>query len=196
MKIMQRTAHSHGQITGAAIMIVTMNEMDDDLGVGVAVEGIAFSLQFGAQFEKILHNAILHHDQIAVLTAVGMGVALAWRAMGRPTRMPQANRARHRCIVEKGLADCGLGRGDEASFLVPDARAHPGFVGGVAAGVVFGEGVEAGATVVATTRFPHDAAKRYAAEDDFEARDEYTDPEILREGAIDADELVRRLEAA
>jgi hypothetical protein len=92
----ERLAHRRLQIAFAAVVIVAVDQVDDHLGVGVAAEFVARALQHRAQFQKILHDAVLHHHQIAVGAGVGMGVALAGGAMRRPARMPDADAAGER----------------------------------------------------------------------------------------------------
>ncbi len=99
------------QIAVASIVIVAMDQMHDHLGVGVAAKFIALLLERLPQFKEVLDDAVLHHNQFTVCAAVGMGVALTGRAMGRPARMAHADVAQQRV--------CGqtIGKVDEFAGL-------------------------------------------------------------------------------
>ncbi len=100
-QIMERAAHGPLQVAGAAVDVMAVDQMDDHLCVGLTAKYIAFGLQFLAQFQEVLHDAVLHHDQVALCAAVGMGVALAGRPMSGPARMADADPAMHRSFFDQ-----------------------------------------------------------------------------------------------
>jgi hypothetical protein len=74
------------------ILELIVDQMDDDFGISLRSELIAFGSQFFAQGFVVFDDAVVDqgHDTAG---NVGMSVAFARNAMGRPTRMGDAGRA-------------------------------------------------------------------------------------------------------
>ncbi len=110
LQIGQRLAHGQLEVAGAAVVIVAVDEVDDDLGVGVALEDVALILQLLAQFQEVLDDPVLHHDQVAVGAAVRVGVAAAGRPVRGPARVTHPNCTLHRVVGQQLLQVAQLAR--------------------------------------------------------------------------------------
>ena len=69
-----------------------MQQVDDDLGVGLRGEDIAFALEEVAQFLVVLDDAVVHHRH-AIMGEMRVGVGLAGLAVGRPAGVRDAQHA-------------------------------------------------------------------------------------------------------
>ena len=69
------------------------DQMGDHLGVGVGAEGRAPGGELRPQRGGVLDDAVVHDGVAAGAVAMGMGVAVARLAVGRPARMGDAGRA-------------------------------------------------------------------------------------------------------
>ena len=67
--------------------------MDDRFGVGFALERVSLRLQFLAQLEEILDNAVVNDDEVAAAITVGMGVNGIRLAVRGPAGVPNPDRA-------------------------------------------------------------------------------------------------------
>ena len=72
-------------------LLHVLDEVGEHFRVGRRQESEATFLQFLAQAEIILNNAIVNQGNIATLGAVGMGVHLVGLTMGGPTGVSDAN---------------------------------------------------------------------------------------------------------
>ncbi len=75
----------NGSASGFGILLDLLNEMGDDLGVGLGDEVVAERDEFVLQIEVILHNSVVHHDNAAGTVAMGVGVFFRGPAMRGPT---------------------------------------------------------------------------------------------------------------
>ena len=87
--------HAHGSLEIAARLVVFIDQVSDDLRIGLGVEGVALFAQAVFQIEVILNDPIVHHDE--TVDIVRMGIDLGRTAMGRPAG-----------VTDTGLADKGL----------------------------------------------------------------------------------------
>ena len=83
-------------------LVERIDQMSDDLGVGLAGKGIAFGLQFSAQFFVVFNDAVVHQANAAFALArlhagaraeMRMGVVHRRCAMGGPAGVGNAGRA-------------------------------------------------------------------------------------------------------
>ena len=84
-----------------------VDAVGDDLGVGLAGEGVAELAQFLAQLVVVLDDAVMD-DREAVIRHVRVGVAFARDTMGRPARVGDAQAALGRGLVDGVLEDPDL----------------------------------------------------------------------------------------
>ncbi len=106
------------------------DEMGDDLGVGVAGEGGAFSHQLLFQLAKILDDAVMHDRDIVGHMRVRVG--LGRLAVGRPAGMADAGLAHERRILEARLEIAQFAFGAPP---VERAVRHRGDAGGIVAAI-------------------------------------------------------------
>ncbi len=86
-----RLAGCLDQVTARIIFCILLDQLHDDLGIGLGAKLDAFCQQFGAQFQIIFHDAVVDEDEIAVHTEVWVGIALRWDAVRRPAGMADAD---------------------------------------------------------------------------------------------------------
>ncbi len=79
------------------------DQMGDDLGVGFGREFDARGFQLAPQLGKILDDAVVHHRQ--PVGSMRMGVVLGRPAVGRPTRVADADGAGQRLAEQAALRD-------------------------------------------------------------------------------------------
>ena len=72
-------------------LVVVIHQLDYDLGIRIAVEGVAVAQQLFLQLGKVLDNAVMHHRIPPMLAEMRMGVARGGRAVRRPARMPNSD---------------------------------------------------------------------------------------------------------
>ena len=70
-----------------------LDEVGDDLGVGLGDELVAAGDEFGFEREVVLHDAVVHDDERAGAVAVGVGVLLGGAAVGGPAGVADAEGA-------------------------------------------------------------------------------------------------------
>ena len=90
---------------------MTLDQVGDDLGVGLRAEVVAVLDQLAAQLGVVLDDPVENDVDLAAAVAVGMGVLLGDPAVGRPAGVGEADRR------------LGLGDGDGAPRLVRSATA-------------------------------------------------------------------------
>ena len=86
-QVEQRTPH---RVLETVVLHLALDEMRDDLGVGLGDERVPFLLQLPLQIEVVLDDAVVDDDDAAGAVAVGMGVLFGRAAVGRPARVPDA----------------------------------------------------------------------------------------------------------
>ncbi len=75
---------------------VLLDQVGDDLGVGLGAEHVAFGFELMLERQVVLHDAVVHHHQLALAIAVRVSVLFGGAAMRRPPRVADAERAIHR----------------------------------------------------------------------------------------------------
>ncbi len=86
-----REASPHRREQVGAVIEGMVDQVGDQLGIGVRFDRIAARQQLGAQLGMIFDNAVVHHRH-AVGGDMGMRVALARRAVGGPAGVSQTQR--------------------------------------------------------------------------------------------------------
>jgi hypothetical protein len=79
---------------------IFLDEVRDDLGIGLSFENVPFILQLFLQGQVIFDNAVVDDDDVAGAVAVGVGVFFGWAAVGRPTGVSDAVAAVYRVNLE------------------------------------------------------------------------------------------------
>ena len=77
-----------------------LDEVGDDLGVGLRREAVALGLELSLQREVVLDDAVVHDDDAPAAVAVGMRVLLGRPAVRRPARVAEAVVAVDRIVLE------------------------------------------------------------------------------------------------
>ncbi len=83
-------------------VILALNQMGHDFGVGFRRKLVALELQLFAQRIVIFDDAIVYHHDRAAMTGMGMGIGLRRFAMRGPTRVAHADRAGQMAIFKLG----------------------------------------------------------------------------------------------
>ena len=106
-----------------------LDQLDDDLGVGLALEMVALAGQFGLQGLIVLDDAVVDQGQPAVLGIMRMGIHVARLAVRRPAGVSDAGRAGHVLSAANPLQvlDLSLGLVDGQVSPFADER-HAGAV--------------------------------------------------------------------
>ena len=90
----QHGQHGRREIAGVlAALVLPGDEVDRDLGVGVAGELDACGLQLGAQRREILDDPVVDDRDLSRRVAVRVGVAVGGTAVGRPAGVTEARPA-------------------------------------------------------------------------------------------------------
>ncbi len=83
--------HGHtsrlSKIAVSASSSESLDQLDDDLGIGIRIEDDAFSHQILTQFKVILNDSIVDDDEITVHADVRVRIAFRGCAMRRPARV-------------------------------------------------------------------------------------------------------------
>ena len=64
-----------------------LDQMGDGLGIGVAVEAVAATLERGPQAFGVLDDAVVHDGDVTAAIAMGMGIDRVGDAVRRPARV-------------------------------------------------------------------------------------------------------------
>ena len=89
----QQQRAPHG-VLEPVVLHLALDEVRDDLGVGLGDELVALPLQLLLQIEVVLDDAVVDDDDLAGAVAVRMGVLLGRPAVRRPARVADAVVAR------------------------------------------------------------------------------------------------------
>ena len=91
-----------GEDSGVQVVaVMAVDEMRDDFGVGIAVEGVAARAQFVADFLVVFDDAVMD-DSDALATHMRVGILLAWHAVRRPAGVGNAAGAADACFLRFG----------------------------------------------------------------------------------------------
>lgn len=91
--LVQRQAHAGGLVglvRGELAALGELDEVDEDLGVGVGLQRDAVARHELAQVGEVLQNAVMHYGDAAAGADVGVGVDVVGRAVRRPPRVRNA----------------------------------------------------------------------------------------------------------
>ena len=83
----QRAAH---RVLEPVVLHLALDEVRDDLGVGLGDELVALPLELLLEIEVVLDDAVVNHDDLAGAVAVRMRVLLGRPAVRGPTRVADA----------------------------------------------------------------------------------------------------------
>jgi hypothetical protein len=110
------------------VLPVVLNEVGDDLRVGLGSKAMPLCCQRPAEFAVVLNDPVVDEGEPGPAVHVGMGVGLGRASMGRPTRVADPERPKGSC-----RSDQGLERGDFPSRLphLEPGRGHCGDAGRV-----------------------------------------------------------------
>ena len=95
--------HSHSPNEGAlhVAVIQPVQQMGNDLRVGLTDELRARLFQMAAQRRVVFNDAVMYHGDAALHVRMRMGVQVAGFPMGGPAGMADANSARNRAFLQK-----------------------------------------------------------------------------------------------
>ena len=85
----ERQRAAHGVLEAVAVHLA-LDQMRDDLGVGLGLELVSLRLQLVLQLEVVLDDAVVDDDDAAGAVAVRMRVLLGRPSVGRPARVADA----------------------------------------------------------------------------------------------------------
>ena len=85
-ELRQRFPHGRHQVA----LVVLLDQVGDDLGVGLGDEDMAARLQVPAQLGKVLDDPVVDHHDLLVAVGVRVGVDDGRAAMGRPAGVADA----------------------------------------------------------------------------------------------------------
>ena len=148
-------------------VVVALDQVGDDLGVGLGAELVTLGDQLAAELGVVLDDPVEHDVDVAVLVAVGVGVLLGDPSVGGPAGVREADRRLRLGDGDGALVTAALDRGAKVREVAD--RAHGidslAFEQGEARGVVSTvfELLEPGDQKIATGPLAHvsdDAAHR------------------------------------
>ena len=95
-------------------LVVSLDQVWHDLGVGLRRELMTLRLQLSAQLGEVLDDAVVHDVDLALAVGVRVRVDVRRLAMGRPAGVPDAEVARRHSCLELGdeVVDLGFRLGD------------------------------------------------------------------------------------
>ena len=109
-----------------------IDEIRDYFCIGFRYEHGPIGLKRFPQIAVVFDDAVLHHRHGSIPTAMGMGIALFWFAMGGPTGMANAALARSTLAIhpsreidelslglQTGERSLGIHRGDACRVVTP-----------------------------------------------------------------------------
>ena len=115
-------------------MRIFLHQVRDDFRVGFGGKLVAFFLQLFLQFEVVLDNSVVHHDDLASAVAMRMGVLFRGAAVRGPACMADSVGAFERRLGD-GLFEITKFSRSAADFQLPGLR-HNGDAGRIIAAVL------------------------------------------------------------
>ena len=97
---LQRAAH---RLLEAVVAHLALDQMRDDLGVGLGLELVALPLKLLLQLQVVLDDAVVHDDNPARAVAVRVGVLLGGTAVSGPSGMTDAVQPVNRLVADGDL---------------------------------------------------------------------------------------------
>src|SRR5207244_4946304 len=83
----------HGPVQAGGLPEVVLDQVGEDLGVGLGAEDVALGQQPLLQREIVLQDPVVDDDERARAVGVGVGVFLGGAAVGGPAGVPDADGA-------------------------------------------------------------------------------------------------------
>ncbi len=80
---------AHGHLDVRFLFEVLLDEVSDNLGVGLRAKTVSFLDEFLLERKVVLDDPVMDHDQIPAAIHVGVGVLLGGAAMRRPAGVPK-----------------------------------------------------------------------------------------------------------
>ena len=106
LKAIGGVAHGGGQVSLGRAFPRLLDEVRDNLGVGVRDKGVAVGHQLAAQLLEVLDDAVVNHGDTAGAVQVRMGVAIRGGTMRGPAGVADAAGARgvggSRALAQRG----------------------------------------------------------------------------------------------
>ena len=95
--------HAHHRLEDvAAVGIVVVEQLGDDLGVRLGAESVALVQQLLLELDVVFNDAVVDNGDFAALADVGVGVDIVRLAVGGPAGVADADRARQiRALVRQ-----------------------------------------------------------------------------------------------
>ena len=92
--LVQRATHRlDDTAAGLGRPVVHLDQMRENFRVGFALEDVAEFDQAGSQRGVVFDDPIVDHGDLSVAVHMRMGVGIGGTAVGRPARMPDADRS-------------------------------------------------------------------------------------------------------
>ena len=118
-------AHGRDEVA----LVDALDQVGDDLGVGLGAEPVAVGLELGLELAVVLDDAV-EHDREPRVVAAGerVGVVLGDPAVGRPARVAEARRSRREPLGPDDLLELARGcrrRGRSRARRPREARCRP-----------------------------------------------------------------------
>ena len=119
-ELLERLLHGVGEVR--SVLQVLLDQMRDDLGVGLGLEFVPGLLQPLLEREEVLDDAVVDDDDFPGAVAVRVGVVLVRLAVRGPARVAHAEGAVQRLLAEFRLevAELPLGAHDLDAVAVDD----------------------------------------------------------------------------
>ncbi len=125
----QRALHRAEQVAVAALMKFMGDEMSDDLGVGLALEGVAERLEFAPEGGIIFDDAVMNDGDLAAMAAdVRVSVAVVGGTVRGPSGMADAAVPRRGVDPERILQRANAPRRLSHDHALPVERGDAGAV--------------------------------------------------------------------
>src|SRR4030095_8181237 len=122
----------HRPVESPGTLQVVLDQMGEDLGVGLGLELVTLGQEVLLDLEVILDDAVVDDDQRAGAVGVRMRVLLGRRAVSRPARVSEAERARQRALTEHALEHLEpAGRAPDVQRAVVEDRDARGVVAAI-----------------------------------------------------------------
>ena len=112
---------------------VLLDQVRDDLGVGLGLENVAFVLQLLLERQIVFDDAVVHHHDVALAIAVRVRVLFGGTAVRGPARVADAEGAIHRVHPDGffQIAQLALGAANGELLVIAVDREARGIISAV-----------------------------------------------------------------